>query len=271
MIPKAYHSDYTNSNLLFEKNILKFPFKEYSTKKNILNNNISLAEKFKLQSARRNKNMNSLVKVSNKTFLSKLYKGYFQGLVFQKQNKEEEYVEITDTIIFENKKLTIIDMDMNSPDKISQYMLLAIYPIIAFSGYKLIFAIKSFSFFRSIMWSVILFYSLKFRFGLKANQEHIINEINLLQDGKTCEIKTLKGKFNMDINKIRKINFEEAMFMANKLDSIKRNFIPIIMDTKLYLIPLSCRIHRKDFLGYISEGKYFKFEEIIQKDKTIQI
>ncbi len=164
-----------------------------------------------------------------------------------------------------------MDMDFNSPDKISAYLLYAFYPIITFASYKLGLAILSFSILRTIMWTTILFYSLKFRFGLKTNQEHIINEISILQDGKNCEIKTLKGSFTTDINKIRKINFEEAMFMAGKLDSIKKNFIPIVMDTKLYLIPLSCRIHRKDFLGYISEGKYFIFDEIIQRDKSIQI
>jgi len=203
--------------------------------------------------------------------LSKFYRGYFQGLVFHNTNKEDEYVEINEPIIFENNKIVVIDMDYASPDKLSNYMLYAIYPVIAFAGYKLILAVSSFSFVRSIIWTVILFYSFKFRFGLKANQEHIINSISIFQDGKTCEIKTLKGNFTIDINKIRKINFEEAMFMADKLESIKLNFIPIVMDTKLYLIPLSCRIHRKDFLGYISEGKYFKFEEIIQKDQTIQI
>lgn len=254
------------------KSINKFPSKVYSTKNFFSIHKISLAEKFNLQAAKRNKNLNnSLVKVTNKAFLSKLYKGYFQGLVFHSVKRDEEIIEITEPIIFENNKIVVMDMDMNSPDKVSNYLLYAIYPIIAFAGYKLVLAVSSFSVLRSLMWTAILFYSLKFRFGLKSNQEHIINEISILQDGKTCEVKTLKGGFTMDINKIRKINFEEAMFMADKLESIKQNFIPIVMDTKLYLIPLSCRIHRKDFLGHISEGKYFKFDEIIQKDKTIQI
>lgn len=271
-IQKSHYCNYSTLKRSYNKNINKTALKEYSTKDFFINRTISLAEKFNIQAAKKNKmKNNSLMKITNKTFLSKIYKGFFEGLVFQRINKDEEYVEISDPVIMENGKLKVLDMNNTSPDKIANFLMFASYPLIAYSGFKLILAVSSFSILKSVMWTTILFFSLKFRFGLKSNREHIINEISVLKDGKTCEIKTLKGVFPIDINKIRKINLEEAMFMAQRLDLIKSRFIPIVMDTKLYLIPLECTIHRNDLLPHISEGKYLKFAEVISKDKTIQL
>lgn len=257
----------------------KFSVKQYSTLNFLENTKIGLAEKFKLQAAQRNKNLNNtinnnnynLIKVPNKAFLNKYHKGYFDRLVLNNIKKEIEYVEVTEPVMFEKGKLIIFDKNPASEIISVRKMFLIIYPLIAFAGYKMGLAIYSFSFLRTIFWSSILMLSLKLRIGVKNNIEHIIEEMSILEDGKTCEITTHKRKFNVDINNIRKINLEEAMYMVNRLDSIKLNFIPIVIEVKMYLIPLESMIHHKDFLCNICEGKYLKFLKIIQKDKTIQI
>jgi len=217
------------------------------------------------------KNFGLLQKATNKTFLDKIYKGYFQTLVMQNIPKEDEYVDITEPVVFEGEKFVFLDMDPNKPDYVTKFVVFSLLPLSGLAGYKLFMAISSFAIFRSFFWSFIFLYLIKFRYGILCNQEHIIKELSILEDGKTLHVKTVKNSFNMDINSIRKINFEEAMFMADKLESIKINYIPIVMETKLYLIPLRSRILNKDILGSVSEGKYLRFEEIIHKDKTIQI
>jgi len=214
---------------------------------------------------------NSLIKTQLRTFLSKFYKGYFQILRLENIEKEHEYIEVKETIIFEGKKFTVLDLDPEKPNRFTSTLIYFAYGVIGLSGYKLGLALYNFAFFRSFFWIIILFYSLRFRLGIISNQEHIINEIQVLEDGKTCEIITMKKNFKVDINKIRRITMEEALLMAGNLESIKLNYIPIVIETCLYLIPIQSRIHRKDFLGYICEGKYLKFDDIIYNDKTIQI
>lgn len=257
--------------------------KQFSTLNFIENAKNSLAEKFKLQAAQRNKNINktnnnynnninnNLIKVTNKPFLRKYFKGYFERLVLNHIKKDIEYVEVTEPVMFENGKLIIFDVDPAAPGTLIRRMFMIIFPLIGLAGYKFCLAIYSFSFLRTIFWSSILMICLKLRSGVKNNIEHIIKEMSVLEDGKTCEITTNSRKFTVDINDIRKLNLEEAMYMINRLDSIKINFIPIVFKDKMYLIPIESRIHHKDFLCNISEGKYLKFSGIIQKNKTIQI
>jgi hypothetical protein len=211
------------------------------------------------------------VKISNKTFLNKLFQEYFDTFVFERINKKEEYVEISEPLVFENGKILILEMEHPVLAKIPKYLMVANYALIAFAAYKLILALYSYSILRRLLWTTIFIFSLNSHFGFKNNQEYIIQEISIFQDGKVCEVKTLKGGFPIDINKIRKINLEEALYMAKSLEILKKQYIPIVLDTKLYMIPLGSKILRKDLLPHISEGKYLKFKEIIQKDKTIQI
>ena len=184
---------------------------------------------------------------------------------------DPEYVEVNEPIIFEGKKFTILDVDPAKSDKITKNLLFAAYAAIGLSGYKLALALYSFAYFRTFFWTIILFYALRFRLGVISNQEHIIKEIHVFDDGKTCEFVTMKSSFTVDINKIRRISMEEALLMANRLESMKVNFIPLVVGTKLYLIPTRSRIHRKDFLGSVCDGKYLKFEEVIHKDNSIHI
>ncbi len=188
----------------------------------------------------------------------------------QQTNKEEEYEIITDPVIFDNKKFLVLEID-SSVFLFNQRITLLIYPFLVLFGYKFSMALYSLAFFRSALWGFFLYHSLKFQTGIKSNQDHVIKQISILEDGKTCEISTLKKTFNADINKIRKINMQEAMFMSRKIEALKLNFIPIVIETKLYLIPISSKISRKDILGYICEGKYLKFEEVIKNDNTIQL
>jgi len=185
--------------------------------------------------------------------------------------KDEEYTDIPEPIIFEGKKLIILDTNLSSPVKILIILNLIVYPVIFLSCYKIYLAISSFSFIQSVFWLFILSYTLRLRLGIQSNKEYIIDRISIFEDGKTCEINTMTDKFTIDINRIRKLNLEEAIFMAEKLESIKVNYIPIVIDTKLYLIPIQSIVGRKDILGFVCEGKYLKFSEIIHKDRTIQI
>ncbi len=258
-IKNSFYNDYNNPFFSCNNNNFNLNYNSISnTKKTRSNFNSNNSNHF-------------LIKTQHKTFLRKYYKGYFQSLQMQIFQKDPEYVEVTEPIIFEAKKFTILDMDPAKPDRLSSNLLLASYAIIGFFAYKVAVAIYSFAYFRSFFWTIALFYALRFRLGILSNQEHIIREIHVFNDGKTCEITTITRSFTVDINKIRKISIEEALLMANKLESLKVNFIPIVVETSLYLIPIRSRIHRKDFLGSVCDGKYLKFEEVINKDNSIHV
>lgn len=216
-------------------------------------------------------NSKNLIKTQSKTFLSKYYKGYFQTLEMEKIEKEVEYLKINEPIIFENNKFTILDSDPNKIDTLTRNLLTIMYAIIGLTSYKLAFAIYNFKSFGTFFWTTILYYSIRIRLGIIANQEHIIKEINVFKDGKTCEIITLRKTFTADINKIRKINMEEALFMSNKLESIKKSYIPIVIETSVYLVPIRSRIHRKDFLTSVCDGIYLDFKEVVHKDNSIHV
>lgn len=210
-------------------------------------------------------------KLQKKPFLEKYYKGYFSTIVLQSIKNPEQYIDINEPVIFQNKRCNILKCDKGDPARISSNIFYLSYPFMLLFSYKFALAIYNIKIIKSLLWSALLFYTMKIRIGIKSNQEYIIKEINILENGKTCEILTLKNSFEIDINKIRKINFEEGLFMTEKLESLKSIYIPIVLDTKLYFIPKTCNISRKDFLSIICEGNYLKFHDILSDEKTIQL
>lgn len=243
--------------------------KEY--KKNNINQELFKSLQKRNLEVMKNHKHSNFIKFQKKSFLEKIYKGFFESLNLESIQRPEEFATIYEPIVFENRRFKVLECDSSVPEKISKIVSFIVNPLILFFGYKLAMGIYALGLIRSLFWTTLLFYFLRIRVGIKNNKEYIIKEINVYEDGKTCEIVTLKKSFDIDINKIRKINFEEAMFMKKSLDSLKVNYIPIVLDTKLYLIPLLSNIPRKDILGSICDGKYIKFQEIINNDKTIQI
>ena len=280
-ITKYLNRRLINLNLSFTKNktkpliqLNKFNFcselnnnSKFNISKEYFKNKIYLKPHLKISYQKNSSN--KLIKISSKGFLK--FRGYFESLNLTSISKEVEVYHINDPLVFENKKYTILEVSSQTSNKLNRINYFLVYPLCVFSGYSFISAILKLKFFSTMFWTFILYYSIRLQQGIVSNQKHIIKKINLLEDGKTCEILTNSCQFHVDINKMRKINMEEAMYMAKKLDSLKSNYIPIVLDTKLYLIPLVCSVIRPDVLAAVCEGKYIEFEEIIDKDNTIQI
>ena len=122
-----------------------------------------------------------------------------------------------------------------------------------------------------LFYGLVVLYILRLDVGMIRNKNHIIKNINLLDDGKTCEISTMNKSFKTDIKNIRRLQLEEGIYLSKNIQKMHKNYIPMAIDTNLYLIPKISKIHDKDLLSAISNGRYIKFEEVIKKENSIDI
>ena len=95
--------------------------------------------------------------------------------------------------------------------------------------------------------------------------------MQLLDNGRECEIKTLERSFVTDIKNIRRLQVEEGLYLAKNIQNMRKNYIPLSIDTRLYLIPLVSTVQNPEILSAISNGKYIKTEGRIVKEKSIDI
>jgi len=93
----------------------------------------------------------------------------------------------------------------------------------------------------------------------------------LLENGKECEIHTLHKSFVTDIKNIRRLQLEEGLYVARNIQNMRKNYIPLSIDTNLYLIPLISLINNQEIVSAISNGKYIKVDGYINRENTIDI
>jgi len=235
------------------------------------NNNFHSIEQFYID--KKIKNKFSLNCFEKKNFFEKLLKYDNQNEKIRLKNtpKEDEYFSTNEQIVFSQNKLLIVYCRTNFTDSIKFLQKFIIYPLITvftFFFIRSVFRIRIISTLFSGFFCIIF---LRMNYGINNNKKHIITKMFLLDNGKECEIHTLENSFVTDIKNIRRLQLEEGFYLAKNINNMKKNYIPLAIDTKLYLIPLISIIQNQEILSAVSTGKYIKVEGGINEENSIDI
>jgi len=185
--------------------------------------------------------------------------------------KEEEYYVPKEEIVFINKKFLLVDASKNFVDAIKFMQKIILYPIMAVCSFFLLRAIFRFNIVSILLSGFFSFTFFRINYGINQNKKHIIIKLFLLDNGKECEIHTLEKMFVTDIKNIRRLQIEEGLYVARNIQNMRKNYIPLAIDTRLFLIPLVSTIENQEILSAVSNGKYIKADDHINVENSIDI
>jgi hypothetical protein len=218
-------------------------------------------------------NKSSFHFIQKRTFFEKLKEKLLKSTQHKLKQikKEEEFYVPQDEIVFIDKKYLLVDASKNFTDAIKFMQNFILYPLMTVWSYfflRAIYRINFVSFLLSGFFTATFF---RMNFGINQNKKHIIIKMFLLENGKECEIHTLEKSFVTDIKNIRRLQVEEGLYVARNIQNMRKNYIPLAIDTKLYLIPLVSVIQNQEVLSAVSNGKYIKTDDGINVENSIDI
>jgi len=190
---------------------------------------------------------------------------------FKHELKKDEYYTPKENIVFNEKKYLLVDCNKNFSNSIQSFQRFVIYPILGISTIFLIKSIIKLKVISILLSSFFTYTSYRLNIGINQNKRHIINKLYLLDNGKECEIHTLEQSFISKIKNIRRLELEEGLYVAINIKDMKKNYIPLVIETRLYLIPLISTIYDQKILSAISNGKFIKTDERINSEEAIDI
>lgn len=173
--------------------------------------------------------------------------------------------------MFSDKKYLLVECNKHFGDSIKSFQRFMIYPIFGISSFFLIRSIIKLKVISILLSSLFTYTSYRLNFGINQNKRHIINNLYLLDNGKECEIHTLEQSFIAKIKNIRRLELEEGLYVAMNIKDMKKNYIPLVIETRLYLIPLLSKVNDQKVLSAISNGKYIKTDDRINSEEAIDI
>lgn len=86
----------------------------------------------------------------------------------------------------------------------------------------------------------------------------IVDSIYLKSCGRKIIINTLTNKLEVDIFRVRKMRITEIYFFKTFLDHLEEEFIPIVADYEVFLIPKSLEYVDKEILFAITHSCYIE-------------
>lgn len=250
-----------NTNLL-NKNPLKFfNSKEINKNKNLLNSN---------SISYHNLSQKNLLSIQKKGAFNKS-KGIYENLKDTIKNKKEDWVELEEPLYFKDQKYLIIEVEpsyRNSIVYMEKYLLFPGKIIFGSLSVYFLYCKRYFSFIFSFF-TYLLF--TRMNRGIKVNNKKMIDKIYLMENGTEVMVNTFDDTFITDIKNIRKLEVEEGLYLTTNLNTIHKNYVPISINQKLYIIPKRSITLNKEILNAISQGKYIKFDESVNSEESIDI
>jgi len=199
-----------------------------------------------------NKIRNTLYEYTSKKDVPKLF-------CYENTNKpKENYYRLNLPRECKNGKVLILQ-SINEYKKIDNYFNAHIMnPLLLFFGSSFLFSVYNVNslFILASVFSGV--FSL-----LKANKlvgyhNIIVDSIYLKSCGKIIIINTLTRNLEADILKVRKIRMTEIYFYKKIFDHLEEEFIPIVADYEVFLIPKSLDYVDKEVLFAISHSCYLE-------------
>jgi hypothetical protein len=272
---KVYKSFYklTTNNFLNKNSFLTKNFHttskisgSYNTDKTTksYDNNLSL----------KNKTNKFIIKISSKTLFTtgKTKKQIFEEYLKDPEDRKPEYFIPKDPIVFKDKKYPLLKVKSLQTTLFIMENLVFL-PTMLFAFYRSIRSLLLFRPIRCIAWGAVGVLIMRYKYGIIQNKKFMISDMNLLEDGKTVEVKTYNNVvFNVDIFKIRRMTVDEALYFAQLIRNINTYYIPIVINKEFYIIEKTAAINDPELLNAVSQGQYISLdnENIIKKD-TIDI
>jgi hypothetical protein len=240
------------NNLINFKNVKFF----HTYDKNVKNQESSFRLKFQA------------ISMKNFFFNSKKTPEYTLQNIERSEN-DKQYVKIDETIKFSNGKFVVLETEAKYKTSIEQLLNYVIFPFRVLSWSGIIWFLYNYHVVPLIMSSLTCLFFEKLRKGVLNNKSYVIDKIVVENNGTHCEIHTLKSHFRVDILKIRTLQIEEGIYLNSKLKDMHNNYAPIVVNNTLYLIPKICEIFNQNILNSLREGKYLKFNSIIEEKDAI--
>jgi hypothetical protein len=213
----------------------------------------------------------NLYRCIRKPFLEKFVKKNKLYVQYKKIDPEMvSYYEPEEPIIFKNQKFLLLESNIGDFfNNIVQYC--ALYPATLGSGYKFLTCLLNFKILGTLIWGGLFTAIAKLTLGFSQNKFFMVQQIYLLEDGKTVEIITQADKFKADIADMRKVTPEEALSYAYLLGG--NDFIPFVIKDEILVMSRDSTIIDKPLFSAISSGNYIKLtgDKTFGKDDTIDI
>lgn len=200
----------------------------------------------------------SFQRISNKNFFDILGIRVISDLKSEQKLKEDEYFTSKEKLEFKKKKMRLTKIP-NSFIKLMQMVqnkfVMPLWILSVFFAAKTLFNYEIFKF--GISFASICFFT-RMSFEIHQNKNYIITEMYLLENGKQVEIETFNHVFVVNIKDIRLIGYEEADKTSHLINKLRKNYIPLAIDSKLFLFRLDSHVYYKDVFTAVTESKYIK-------------
>ena len=251
------------SNKLIKSSYLtiKFKFYYYETRLIIKNKDLNVKNFHFLIGIHTDFNKNTKIqafpKVSKKNFFDLLGKHIFVQIIFEKKPTQETYIIPKEKLEFKNEKLQLTKISESFIKKMIYLQNRVVLPLWCLS---LFFAVTSFTtnFFTCFLSSISFYCFTRINIAINNNKTRIITDIYLLKNGKECEIHTFNHSFVTDIKNIRNISYEEALNTLDLINTTRNLYLPLAIDTKLYLFRIDSNIYDQIIFSAVTTGKYIK-------------
>lgn len=213
-----------------------------------------------------------LVYFSKKGFFKLFKKGSYDNTLLKKvEEKEDEFINISDSIIFQEGKYCVLQTEENFVLAINHLEKVFIKPLIFVSAIGAILGLIRSSFLLTFGSTLFMLFFARMKYGINQNKRHLIIKLELMENGNECLVTTLHQTFKVDNKKIRKLQLEEGMFLSKNIENMRKNYIPLSIDSRLYLIPLISSVNSQNVLAAISDGKYIIFGHQVTLENSIEI
>jgi hypothetical protein len=225
----------------------------------------------------KNKSINSnfsVYNVSKKNFFFSNKDDFTEEVLKNKKSDmKENWYETSETLVFQNGKYFVLKVHPREIKIVQVFEYLMLTPALLFTGYKFVRNLISLRPVRTVLWGAAFLVFLRIYQGAYVNKNYFIYELHLLEDGKRVEITKAKGKIVADINTIRRLTPEEALYFAQIMPDAHVNYIPIIVENQFFLIFKNSIINDKEIFAAITSSQNIKVKEenIINKEDAIDI
>jgi hypothetical protein len=191
----------------------------------------------------------------------------FDHFIFNKSSEHKiKYYIPTKQVLFNNGRYTVFETDKYEKKitKIFNKVISIFTPPTFYFFIKNLYLIKPLSI---IFWGISFYCAVNTFIASIQNSTHFIYELNLMKDGKHIELKKHFETSIEDISKVRRLTNEENLYFNDYFHAQELNFLPIVIDNKIYLINKKIIVNDKEIFSAISNGKYIE----LNKEKVMDI
>ena len=149
------------------------------------------------------------------------------------------------------------------------YLKLLVFPVKMYFAYKSLRSIVFFRPMRTIFWAACLGATFYLEENNKKKENYVLEDINLLENGKEVNIKYNSFYETVPINQIRRLTEEESKYYDSLVPFTGRDYLPLVIRNKFYVISKRSDILDPEVLAAVSQGKSIDTTNRINYENTL--